>query len=283
MNPAIWGFALQRLSTWYPLRRLLTAAVRATRPRHTPTTSGSAEVADRLRRDGVAPLPMFVDSETVARIHAHVQGLPLRERFATRRAGFTLDDVPENVHVAEYSTEDILRCPDVISLANHPLLIDAASLYLGCKATISNLSVWWSLPADGTAQEAENYHRDVDDWRFVKFFLYLTDVDAGTGPHRFVRGSHRTSNFLRIRRIADDEIAATYPAADCLSLHGRAGDAFLEDTFGLHKGQPPIRARRLLLQVQFSICPIAVYSYRPITLGAIGQSVDPYVNRLFVA
>ena len=151
---------------------------------------------------------------------------------------------------------------------------------LGCKPTISNLSIWWSLVADGTAQEAENFHRDVDDWRFVKFFLYLSDVDADAGPHHFVRGSHRRARFLKKRRLTDAEVRGVFGDKDMLVTQGRTGDAFLEDTFGIHKGQPPKLRNRLLLQAEYSINPVAVYTYDPIPMHS---RVDPYINRLFVS
>ena len=181
-----------------------------------------------------------------------------------------------------YETAHLLRSPDIVAIANHPELLAAAAAYLGCKPTISSLSVWWSLPADGSAQEAENYHRDVDEWRFVKLFVYLSDVDEDAGPHCFVRGSHRHPGFLRIRRIPDPEVEAAFRPEDQLKIQGRTGDAFLEDTFGLHKGQPPRQRRRLLLQVQYSINPIAVYKYAPIRLASPLATADPYVNRLYV-
>jgi hypothetical protein len=216
------------------------------------------------------------------RISAHLRGARLNERFPPCRTDFTLATVPENVHVAEYQTAHILRCPDVVAIANHPLLVDAAARYLGCKPTISNLSIWWSLCADGTAQEAENYHRDVDEWRFVKFFLYLTDCDDSSGPHCFIRGSHTSRRFLRIRRISDGEVSAVFPPEDRLRITGSAGDAFLEDTFGLHKGTPPIAKPRLLFQVEYSINPIAVYEYRPDGAAPAGLDIDRYVNRLYI-
>lgn len=237
-------------------------------------------LVSNLQRDGYAPMPAFVDPATIDRIKTHLVGAPLIERFAPGRRGFKIDNVPPNVHVAEYSTEHILRCPDVLALANHPVLLQAASLYLGCKPTISNLSIWWSLVADGTAQEAENFHRDVDDWRFVKFFLYLSDVDTDAGPHHFVRGSHRRARFLKKRRLTDAEVRGVFGDQDMLVIQGRTGDAFLEDTFGIHKGQPPKLRNRLLLQVEYSINPVAVYAYDPIPMHS---RVDPYINRLFVS
>jgi hypothetical protein len=285
-RPAVWNYAVQRLCTWYPLRRLLSAIIAATKPSHQGGGSASEKVdklVQDIRQDGIAFLPGFVAPDTIARIKAHLQGASLRERFPPCRTNFTIENVPTNVHVAEYSTEHVVRSPDVLALANHPRLVDAAGRYLGCKPTISNIGIWWSLPADGTAQEAENYHRDVDDWRFVKFFLYLTDVDEAAGPHCFVRGSHRSTRFLRIRRIKDEEVTKIFPKGAQLHHVGKSGYAFMEETYCLHKGQPPIGGRRLLLQVEYSVNPIAVYKYRPSSLSFENPTIDPYVNRLFLA
>lgn len=284
LSPAIWSYVLQRGCTWYPLRRRLSAIAAATKPDF--AASDDAEVsaiAAKLERDGIAMLGGFVDPQAVHRIAVHLRDAQLRERFPPYRGAFSLDAVPEMVHVAEYRTEDVLSCPDILRIANHPRLLAAAARYLGCKPTISNLSVWWSFPADGTAQEAENYHRDVDDWRFVKLFVYLNDVGPGGGPHCFVRGSHRSWRFVRKRRLTDNEVAEVFPVEDMLEIGGKAGDAFLEDTFGLHKGQPPRSQRRLLFQVEYSVGPIAVYDYRPAELASLAGTLDPYVNRLFVS
>jgi hypothetical protein len=280
LQPEIWAYALQRACTWYPLRRRLSRVASWSKPGFA-SGSGDDALVRELERDGIAMLGNFVDMAAITRIRAHLEGADLRERFPPCRGPFKLDAVPDNVHVAEYSTEHILASPDVLAIANHPRLLAAAARYLGCKPTISNLSIWWSLPADGTAQEAENFHRDVDDWRFVKLFVYLSDVGPGAGPHCFVRGSHRSWRFVRKRRIDDAEVAAVFPAADMLQIQGKTGDAFLEDTFGLHKGQPPRSERRLLFQVEYSVNPIAVYTYQPAAVTP-QSAVDPYINRLFV-
>ena len=282
-KPAIWSYALQRICTWYPMRRLLSTLLVASRPRYPGLlTLDGIRLRDELRRDGVAFLPNFLGQDAIDRIVAHLDGARLRERFPPCRQDFTIERVPQNVHVAEYSTDHIVGCPDVLAIANHPRLLETAASYLGCRPTISNITIWWSLPADGTAQEAENYHRDVDDWRFVKFFAYLTDVDTADGAHCFVKGSHRSWRFLRRRRIPDWEIEKAFAAAERLEISGRRGDAFLEDTFGLHKGKPPTRRRRLLYQVEYSVGPIAVYTYNPRDWQGHAAQYDPYINRLYV-
>lgn len=283
-RPTILSYILQRLCTWYPLRGALSAGLASVKPRHDSPKSEQMDIRiQELERNGITFLNAFVTAETIDRIKNHLQGALLSERFGSRRSNFTINKVPVNVHVAEYTTNHILQCPEVLALANHPTIVDTAAGYLGCKPTISNISIWWSFPADGSAQEAENFHRDVDEWRFVKFFLYLTDVDADAGPHCFVRGSHRASKFLRIRRISDDEVGRGFPEEDMLCIQGCAGDGFLEDTFGLHKGQPPNRTRRLLFQVEYSINPIAVYDYKSMAYELSKTNFDPYINRLYLS
>jgi Phytanoyl-CoA dioxygenase (PhyH) len=275
-------YVLQRLCTWYPLRVGFARVLAATKPRRLLADAITAKpIVSRLNRDGFTWLPGFVSDAQVNGILAHLEGGILSERYGQKRNGFIIDDVPENVHVAEYGIEHLLRCRELIALMQNQLLMDVATMYLGCAPTVSNVSVWWSFPADGTAQEAENYHRDVDDWRFVKFFLYLTDVDEETGPHRFVKGSHCSTRFLVVRRLTDKEVVNVFGAKNCLKLVGQKGDAFLEDTFGLHKGEPPRNRRRLALQIEYSINPIAVYDYTP--LDILNANVDDeYATRLYV-
>ena len=67
-----------------------------------------------------------------------------------------------------------------------------------------------------------------------------------------------------------------------MRITGRTGDAFLEDTFGLHKGRPPTTKSRLLLQVEYSINPIAVYGYEANVVAPAGMKIDRYINRLYL-
>lgn len=275
------NYCFQRLVTWYPLRKLMTGMVLFFVPGYQKKlTDEDLELSRIIGDHGYAPLPNFLSPGAVEKIFRHLDGRSLIERFGERRRGFDLKTVPKNVHVAEYEVSDILNCPEVVSIANNENLIGAAAAYLRCKPTISNINIWWSFPASGPPQEAENYHRDVDDWKFVKFFLYLTDVDEDNGPHCFVRGSHKTSNFLRIKRIKDSEVFSKFPKSSELMIGGKSGDGFLEDTFGLHKGRQPVKASRLVLQVEYSVFPIGVYRYNPINL-VTSSNIDPYINRLY--
>jgi ectoine hydroxylase-related dioxygenase (phytanoyl-CoA dioxygenase family) len=280
-RPGIFSYAAQRMILKNPLRNGIASMIASRRPAANANTDPRTESAVKdLHENGIYMLPKYLSAAAVKEVRAAVDGMPLDERFSPYRKNLDLESIPADAHVAEYRTEALLKSETVMNIANDPHLIAVASQYLGCKPTISNMSIWWSFPTGGKAQEAENYHRDVDDWRFVKFFLYLTDVDSGSGPHRFIRKSQKSNALTNLKRLTDEEVAANFPAEDHLEITADAGDAFMENTFGIHKGQPPINKRRLLLQVEYSINPVAVYNYDAADIGAHGY--DPYVNRLYV-
>ena len=121
----------------------------------------------------------------------------------------------------------------MLDIANDPNVLSIVSGFLGAKPTISLITAWWSIPhADGKAEEAELFHRDVDDIRFVKLFCYLTDVDEASGPHMFVPGSQSVDRLTKIRRYQDSEILDAFGEDSVSTFTGKAGTAFLENTYG---------------------------------------------------
>lgn len=155
-------------------------------------------------------------------------------------------------------------CAAIDRLARDPALRWIAASYLGSLPVFVGSNLWWTYPVDARPEDrdlhAHLFHRDVDDFRFFKFFFYLTDVQPGEGAHVLVRGSHRRPPATRgamdrwnIRRYGDDEIARTYAAEDVLEITGPAGTGFAENTLCVHKGRTPRTSARLLLQLQFAL------------------------------
>jgi hypothetical protein len=164
-------------------------------------------------------------------------------------------------------------------------VLEAVQSVLGCKPTISVMTAWWSMAGHEQGQHAELFHRDYDDWRFVKLFVYLTDVDEGAGPHVYVRGSHREDALMPIRRYSDDEVAAAFGRERFVQFQGAAGTSFLENTFGFHRGLPARVTPRLIFQVVYGQGPILYGPRRPIVDAgqvAPGQALDPHVNRIYL-
>lgn len=189
-------------------------------------------------------------------------------------------------HIAYHDARDIVTAPHLLAIANRPTLIEIVARYLGCQPTLGYLAVWWSYRTSLGAQHAENFHRDVDDWRFVKLFIYLSDVGTEGGPHVYVTHSVSSSQLRKIERFSDAEVTRAFGEENILRLVGNAGTGFLEDTFGIHKGQPVLRGRRLMFQAVYSMYALPYGPKRPvISLAEVsarhGISIDPWINRLY--
>ncbi|MFK0165920.1 hypothetical protein [Rhizobium sp. NPDC090279] len=158
--------------------------------------------------------------------------------------------------------ERSLDCDAVMAVQRDPLLIDVARQYLGGQAKVITTRIWWSFPTqasetDRSLASLDKYHFDLDDWRMLKFFFNLVDVDEGTGPHIFVKGSHKRRRVrhqltLLVGHPAN-EVLDYYGQANALMLTGRAGSGFVEDPFGFHMGTVPTQKPRLMMEVGFGV------------------------------
>ena len=98
-----------------------------------------------------------------------------------------------------YGLPDIAATPHVIEIANDPALISLAEQYLGCVPTIYSLNIWWSRPArDEGTRTTQSFHRDIDDYKFLSLFIYLSDVTMETGPHQYAIGTHTKEGLAKI-------------------------------------------------------------------------------------
>ncbi|UTW46023.1 hypothetical protein KFE80_03770 [bacterium SCSIO 12696] len=238
---------------------------------------------ERLKHDGFLNLGRLFTDQQVKEITEYLSREKVYDRWDVEGGLFDASSPPEKCHTALYQSKSVVSCPHILDAANDPKVLSLVESYLGVKPTISNLAVWWSYAGHSEAQEAEFFHRDVDDLKFIKLFVYLTDVDSGSGPHVFVKGSHSSNKCKVIRRYTDEEIVSHFGKENIVEFSGEAGDSFLEDTFGMHKGTLCESRDRLLFQVQYSLHPIGIYKYSPVGLpkeDVIG--IDSYVNRLYV-
>ncbi|MFA6153380.1 hypothetical protein [Mesorhizobium sp.] len=159
--------------------------------------------------------------------------------------------------------ERTLDCDAALAVQRDPLLLDIAAHYLGGQAKMITTRVWWSFPT-GAASDADKnlaslgkYHFDLDDWRMLKFFFYIKPVDADTGPHVYVRGSHKRRSlkhqFTLLVGHSAQEVLDVYGEQSPVTLTGEAGLGFVEDPFGFHMGTVPSRTPRLMMEVGFGV------------------------------
>ena len=89
-----------------------------------------------------------------------------------------------------YGVELGLDDPWFATCASHRML-DVANTYLGLWSKLEYVDLWYSVPqpADADRIASQRWHRDFNDKHLLKAFLYLVDVDEGTGPFEYVPGS----------------------------------------------------------------------------------------------
>lgn len=249
-----------------------------------PAGDGAAQTA--LDRDGYVFLDPLIDAAQIAELMAYLSGQLCHDPYRPELGSFRApEDVPPQTHVSHYSNAAILDAPHLLAIANHPEVLAVVERTLGAKPTIGALRLWWSTPsASGEPEHAELFHRDVDDLAFLKLFVFLTDVDADSGPHIYAAGSHRQDVLTRIARYSDEEVAGAVGADRIRHFTGPAGTSFIENTYGLHRGLPPTKRPRLVFQPLYTLRPVVYGPKRP--LRAITSrdpaGLDPYINRVFL-
>ncbi len=159
--------------------------------------------------------------------------------------------------------KNIYSCPVFKKLENDPGILAIAANFLGGDPVHVGSELWWSFPVPSTQsqrlQSAQVFHYDIDDYRCIKIFFYLTDVDLSNGPHICIRGSHKNKKLahqLLGQRCANKDgkgIVDYYGNENVMTLCGPAGFGFVEDSYCFHKGTPPSEKDRLLLQIEFAL------------------------------
>ena len=136
-------------------------------------------------------------------------------------------------------------------------LQDLVSLYLNAPARLYNVIAWWQFPMGElhTPSNAQKWHRDRDDFAFLKLFCYCSDVCVDSGPHAYLPKSHNSSSLSNLfptlsaesdlisgqenSFYSDDHLDSSGFNGQRKVWTGPAGTCFFEDTRGLHRAYPP--------------------------------------------
>jgi len=268
-NPAWLPMFL--LARTMPFRKAHWLAAKAVPPDTTafPSMFGdhdAAEIAQQLRTNGIftgLALPDDIREEIsrfgretscFGNFERGLEFLPAAHEEAEQRFGRPI--------LSGHHFERVLQCSAAVAVQKDPLLLAIAQHYLGGQAKPITIRTWWSFPTRNVfnkdlSRASFKYHFDLDDWRMLKFFFYLSDVDADTGPHVYIRGSHSRRRlkhqFTLLVGHPAEEVLHFYGEQNVLTLTGKAGMGFVEDPFGFHRGTPAKKHPRLMMEVGFGV------------------------------
>lgn len=264
-------------------RDAFTKTLAAFSPKTTDLTLSQAarDMVTQLRTDGVTAYQPPLSAPVLNGLLDYFKATPCHDPWRGHLGTFPWDQpASEETNIGYYHWEEVLNAPGMVALMNAPDVLAVAEAYLGCKPTIDNIGCAWSYPGRDTAKGVQRFHRDYDCARSFKAFYYLTDIDMESGPHCYVRGSHRDRRLETGKAQTDAAIVETFGAVDVLTLAAPAGTWFLEDVYGFHKGLLPTAKPRLLLSVEYNLYPSPLSPKAPLVDRA--PHYDPYINRLFL-
>lgn len=237
------------------------------KPSFIPRTEIESAV-EKLNEDGYcmlnAKLPEHFLKELVI-LGSTVRCMP-RSTDKEIEQGIKKNPIPfypkDNVQQVRYDciSADLLKSQIVQELIMDPSILTVAQKYLNATPILDTVGMWWQTAFQNQPDKeaAQYFHFDFDRIKWLKFFFYLTDVTTDSGPHCFIRKSHKANGipdqFLKrgYARLTDEEVFSHYDKNNFMEFCAPKGTILIEDTRGLHKGKHVIKGERLLFQLQFS-------------------------------
>lgn len=165
------------------------------------------------------------------------------------------------VNVYRLPEEELIKNPIVQGLMADSTIRAVASSYINANPILCSVNLWWSAVLGGipNSEAAQLFHFDMSRASWLNFFIYLTDVDADSGPHCVVKKSHHFNNakgFELLKkgyvRISDKEIEDAYGTENIVEICGEKGTIIAVDTKCFHKGKPPINKHRLIFELVYA-------------------------------
>lgn len=141
-------------------------------------------------------------------------------------------------------------------------ILNIANAYFRMSAKLRYYNVWYTAASASKSRESQLWHFDREDNYILKVFLYLDDVDEGTGPFTYAPGTQRKGQYTSIKpeyflegnvqRTTDEQMAAVYPKSNWKTCTGKKGTIVFADTRGYHKGGEARTKDRLMYTCMFT-------------------------------
>lgn len=136
-----------------------------------------------------------------------------------------------------------------------PRILDVINTYLGLWTKATYIDEWYTPPSPPERGRfgSERWHRDYNDQHLVKAFLYMVDVDEGTGPFQYVPGSAHGPYSgewpwepLGETYPSHEEFVQRVPESEVRTLTAPKGTLILCNTSGFHRGGYATESTRVM-------------------------------------
>lgn len=228
-------------------------------------------VCDQIKSNGYYIFPNLLDKTIIEELKTFASTTPVHYLIADKdNISYSKEAVKyleANEMSNRYQLLDISQFKhskaalDIVQDAN---LLHIANNYLGARPILDLIIFWWSksfknINVDEATKEllknrsAQLFHFDMDRLKFLKFFIYATDVDTHTGPHVYVKNTHqKIPTYITKDGRYSDDLINQMEGSNVIEINGKAGSVIAVDTRGLHKGKELEDGERLIFQLEFT-------------------------------
>lgn len=224
-------------------------------PDYTPSESALL-VAHQIEKNGYAKIENFIDYNLIDDINRKTQEILNDASHPYNQNKISQIDAKNSKPYIQV-LQPLVSVPEIHSIVFNDFIIDIAGAYLDCQPAFGTCNLRKSfvnsLPEEGT----QLYHVDPNSPRFLKFFIYMDDVDMEGGPFSYVEGSHTKKfeingfNWNRQYRWPTKDINKIYGEENVRFLTAKKGDLLVADTNGWHRGVKPTRNDRTMLTLDY--------------------------------
>jgi hypothetical protein len=151
-------------------------------------------------------------------------------------------------------------------------VLDVVNEYFQLWAKLTYVDLWYAVSTGGNPSRigSQRWHRDPEDKKMLKIYLYLADASEDSGPLQYIVGSCRGGRYENAwpRRRPDgipyppqECVQKEIPASNWITCVGSKGTIVLCDTSGLHRGGINTTGRRVAATWTF-VTPASLYPRR---------------------
>ena len=147
----------------------------------------------------------------------------------------------------------------LLRLALDPKLLHIVAHYLGVSPYLHAIGSWLNFPSEGEARKSQLWHRDPEDLKTVKVFIYLDEVTHETGPFSYIFNTQpfgsacdRIPAHKHPRRVTDEEMQSQFPKETWFECIGPPNTMVIADTVGFHRGGNVEKGNRLLITFTYT-------------------------------
>ena len=229
---------------------------------YTPSES-SLQIAHEIQEKGYAHLENFLDTKIIDEINEKTQKILTDGNHPYNQWKLSESDARESKLYIQV-LQPLVSVPEIQKFVFDDRIIDIAGAYMDCYPGFGTCNLRKSFVNSMGEGGNQIYHVDPNSPRFLKFFIYMDDVDMEDGPFSYVEGSHTKkfeingANWNQQYSWKTETIDNIYGKENVKFLTAKKGDLLVADTNGWHRGIKPLRKDRTMLTLDY-VCHVEFF------------------------